>query len=154
MIRRNRPRKPGKRNHRKLKIIIAIISVSIAVWLFARHANPQVALVNDALQTSSSTALLAYPYHFKVLSVDKKGIATVSTPRSPDMPVYRMIGAIDPNLSGKDPSDPDFIHAEQQIGDMQAQAAQIILKQPGIHGIKWQLDDDWLEEHGITPDQQ
>lgn len=134
----------------KLKIALAIVSVSAAVYLFTQRLNPQVGVLNAALETSASPALHSYAYHFKVLSVNEKGIVTLSTPRSPDMPIYRMISAIDPNLSGKNPNDPDFVHAEQQINDMQTQAAQIILMQPGIHGIKWQLDKNWLSEHGIS----
>lgn len=133
---------------RKLvKGLVAVIVLAL-VWWFGLRTDPKVAALNDAIETQGSQALLGYPYEFRVVRLEG-GMATMSTPRSPAMPVVRMIGAIDPWLAGKGPDNPDFVTAEKHLADVQAEARAIVLKQPGVTQVKWELDEGWLISHGI-----
>jgi hypothetical protein len=66
------------------------------------------------------------------------------------MPVYRMIGALYPSLAGKAPDNPDFVAAEKELAKVQSEAKDIVLEQPGITEVKWELDENWLISHGIS----
>jgi hypothetical protein len=76
-------------------------------------------------------------------------VAVMGTPRSSAVPVYRMIGAIYPNLSGKSPMHPDFVAAEKELAQIQSEARQIVLGQHGVSSVKWELDQNWLLAHDI-----
>lgn len=131
-----------------LPIFVALLGI-VAIYWFVFRTDPKVAALNHALEQQASPALKAYPYQFRVLNF-KQGIAEMSTPRSEAMPVTLMIGAIDPSLAGKDPSDPDFVAAEKKIGLLQAEARGIVISQPGVKQVTWKLDDEWLTDHGIS----
>jgi len=77
-------------------------------------------------------------------------VAVMATPRSPAMPVYRMIGLIYPALAGSAPDNPDFVSAEKELAKVQSEARQIVLDQHGVSGVKWELDQNWLIAHGIS----
>jgi hypothetical protein len=131
-----------------LPLFVVLLGI-VAIYWFAFRTDPKVAALNQALEQQASPALKAYPYQFRVINF-KQGIAEMGTPRSETMPVTLMIGAIDPSLAGKDPSDPDFVAAEKQIGVLQAEARQIVTSQPGVKQVTWKLDDEWLSDHGIS----
>jgi hypothetical protein len=135
------------RKTRTLKILTAILVLGAIFW-FGVRADPGVAALNHALNEIGSPALHNYPYSFRVVSL-KDGSAVMGTPRSFDVPVYRMIGALYPNLSGKAANDPDFIAAEKELARIQSEARTIILSQPGVTGVKWELDRNWLMAHNI-----
>ncbi len=52
-------------------------------------------------------------------------------------------------MNVNDPSDPDFIAAEREIGQVQAEARTIVLAQPGVKDVRFELDRDWLADHFI-----
>ena len=104
-----------------------------------------------AIQANGSLELNKYPYPFKVLRMEGTA-AVMGTPRSPAMPVYRMIRAIDPALSGKAPDNLDFVAAEKALAKIQSEARQIVLSQPGVTDVKWELDKNWLISHQIALD--
>jgi hypothetical protein len=76
----------------------------------------------------------------------------MTTPRSPQVPVYRMIRAIDPTVNPRNPSDPEFVAASKALANVQTEARQIVLSQPGVTQVKWELDKNWLLDHGIAVD--
>jgi hypothetical protein len=75
--------------------------------------------------------------------------AFVSTPRSVQVPAFKMLGALYPDLDTRNPNDPTFIAAQQLLGEVQAEAREIVLAQPGIKDVRWELDRAWLTAHAI-----
>ena len=120
-----------------------------AIYWFGLRSDPKVDALNETIQNKASPALLNYPYPFRVLRLEGT-VAVMTTPRSPAMPVYRMIGAIYPALAGKAPNDPDFIAAEKELAELQTEAKKLVLEQPGISATTWELDRDWLIGKNIS----
>jgi hypothetical protein len=135
------------RNMPIIKILSAVL-VIVAIYWFGLRTDPEVDALNQALDKNGSPALHLYPYEFKVVRLEG-AVAVLDSPRSMDVPVYRMIGAIYPNLSGKAANDPDFIAAEKELAQMQSEARQIVLSQSGVASVKWELDKNWLISHNI-----
>lgn len=135
------------RKQQILKILFAVLALAAIYWFVVR-TDPRVEALNRAIRETGTPALRAYPYAFRVLRAEG-GLAVMATPRSPEVPVYRMIGAIYPTLAGRAPNDPDFVAAEKELAKIQSEARQIVLEQPGVSGVKWELDQNWLIAHGI-----
>jgi DNA topoisomerase VI subunit A len=77
----------------------------------------------------------------------------MSTPRNFDVPAFKMLGALYPNIDVKNQNDPDFIKAEKALADAQFEAMTIVRTQPGINNVRWELDVSWLRSHSIdVPD--
>lgn len=129
------------------KILIAVLALAAIYW-FGLRTDPRVAALNQAIEHNGSRELREYPYEFRVLRADG-AVAVMATPRSAEVPVYRMIGALYPTLAGRAPNDPDFVAAEKELAKAQSEARQIVLDQPGIGSVKWELDQNWLIAHGI-----
>lgn len=134
---------------RIVRILFAAVALGAIYW-FGLRTDPRVEALNQALHETGSPVLRSYPYAFRVVRLDGEA-AVMGTPRSPQVPVYRMIGAIYPNLSGRSPDDPDFVAAEKELAQVQSEARQIVLDQPGVTGVKWELDQNWLIAHNIQP---
>jgi hypothetical protein len=128
--------------------ILSVLFVLGAVYWFGLRTDPKVDALNQAINKIGSPALRNYPYAFTVERLSGS-LAVMGTPRSPEVPVYRMIGAIHPNLAGKSPTDPDFVIAEKELAQIQSEARQIVLSQPGVTSVKWELDQNWLIAHNI-----
>ncbi|MDD5059375.1 MAG: hypothetical protein PHQ60_16080 [Sideroxydans sp.] len=133
--------------NRTLKILAALFALAAVYW-FGLRDDPKVVALNRALHEAASPALRDFPYEFKVLRLDGE-TAVMSTPRSSEVPVYRMIGAIYPDLSGKASDNPDFVAAQMRLAGIQSEAREIVLKQPGVASVKWELDQNWLIAHNI-----
>jgi hypothetical protein len=41
------------------------------------------------------------------------------------------------------------VAAERQLGEVQADPRSIVLSQPGVKAVKFELDRDWLSTHNI-----
>ena len=139
-------------NKRYIYATIALILVVFATYEAFFRTDPKVEALNRAIATQSDQALRRYPYPFHVMRMDGS-IAVMGSPRSAEMPVSQMIRAIDPHLEGASPTDPDFVAAEQQMAKLQFEARAIVMKQPGVTGVRFELDKDWLQEHQIDTDQ-
>ena len=140
---------PESRRAKKTAIaLIALLALGAIYW-FGLRADPKVAALNLAIEKNASPALLDYPYRFKVLRLEG-AVAVMATPRSPALPVYRMIGALYPSLAGKAPDNPDFVAAEKELAQVQSEAKNIVLEQPGVTGTTWELDRDWLIGKNIS----
>lgn len=63
--------------------------------------------------------------------------------------VVLVLGAIYPSLSGKGAENPDFVAAEKELAQMQSEARQIVLAQPNVSEVKWELDQNWLISNSI-----
>jgi hypothetical protein len=132
---------------RLIKILSVILVFGVVYW-FGLRTDPKVEALNQALNEMGSPALHNYPYSFRVVRLEGES-AVMGTPRSSTVPVHRMIGAIYPNLSSKTPHDPDFVAAEKELAKIQSEARKIILDQPGVTSVKWELDQNWLIAHNI-----
>ena len=133
----------------KKAVIALIVVLALGAYWFGLRTDPRVAALNQAIQEKSSPALRDYLYPFRVLRLEGT-VAVMATPRSPAVPVYRMIGALYPSLAGKAPDNPDFVAAEKELAKVQSEAKKIVLEQPGVTEVKWELDENWLISHGIS----
>ena len=127
--------------------LLALVAVILGQWLWVPG---DVRALNQ--QLAADDYLAAYPYTFRVLSLEgSEGskTAVVSSPRSARMSVPQMIGAIVPELANASVTSEAFLNAQQELADHQAHAAALIQAAPGIQRIRWQLDRGWLQAHGI-----
>lgn len=127
--------------------ILAAGLFSVIAWL-ALKTDPRVEALNLALQDAGSPRLLAYPYQFRVVRVEGE-TAVMSTPRSQRVPVYRMISALYPHLSGRSSTSPEYVAAQQELAEVQSEARGIVQQQPDIAKVEWELDQSWLIQHNI-----
>ena len=69
------------------------------------------------------------------------------------VPALKMLGALFPEIDTTTPNDPAFMAAEKLLADVQSEARAIVLAQPGIKSVRWELDRKWLADHNIdVPD--
>ncbi|NEX23246.1 hypothetical protein G3480_23605 [Thiorhodococcus mannitoliphagus] len=127
--------------------ILLGLAVVIGLFFWIQSAwQPKVWELDEVL--TSDPTLVDYPYQFRVRSLDN-GTAIISTPRSFDIPAIRFLEIINPKLAGKAQDDPEMIAAQQDLIDHQKRAMGLILAQPGVDTVDWQLDTQWLADHGI-----
>lgn len=124
----------------------AILALLFLVWLdwYIRAPDAQARRLTEAIETQASAKLKNYPYKFWVMKVDGK-TAVLSTPRNFDVPAFKVLGVLYPEINTKDPNDPKFIAAEHLLGEVQSEARSIVLTQPGITDVRWELDRGWLK---------
>jgi hypothetical protein len=142
-------------NFRQIKFwqwaLIVIALLAALDWIIQRP-DPKTRELNDALSAQASQKLKDYPYKFRVIRVEGK-TAVMSTPRNFDSPAFRMLGVLYPDINVKDANNPAFIAVERLLGQVQDEAKDIVLAQPGISDIRWELDKSWLRRHGLeVPD--
>ncbi|MDR0777047.1 MAG: hypothetical protein LBE81_10490 [Azonexus sp.] len=128
--------------------ILLAIALLVALDWAIRRPDARSRELNDIIATQASEQLRGYPYQFQVLRVEGD-TAVMSTPRNFDAPAFRMLGVLYPNINVKDPNNPEFIAVERLLGQMQDEAKNIVLTQPGIKSVRWELDRDWLRRQGI-----
>jgi len=75
----------------------------------------------------------------------------MSTPRSPAVPVERVLGLLFPEVAGQPGDSPAFQAAQQRLARIQTRARDLVLEAPDIDHVRWELDRDWLMRHGIQP---
>jgi hypothetical protein len=134
-------------NKKYLAIILALLLIVGLDW-FIKAPDSRSNQLNEAIQSQASVKLKNYPYKFHVMKV-QGDIAFVSTPRNVQVPAFKALGVLYPAIDTKNPNDPAFIAVEQLLGDVQSEARTIVLTQPGIKDVRWQLDRDWLVAHYI-----
>lgn len=128
--------------------ILLVIALLVALDWAIRRPDARSRELNDIIASQASERLRNYPYQFQVLRVEGD-TAVMSTPRNFDVPAFRMLGVLYPNINVKDPNNPEFIAVERLLGQVQDEAKDIILAQPGIKGVRWELDRGWLRRQGI-----
>ncbi len=129
------------------------IGVFTLVSWYVHRPDERARQLNDILAEKASAPLKAYPYEFRVLRTEG-GTAVMSTPRNFDVPAFKMIGALHPEIDVRNPNDPAFVAAEKALAQIQSEAMTIVKSQPGIDGVRWELDAGWLRAHGIdVPDE-
>lgn len=128
-------------------ILAAVLAAGLLLWF--THEDPRVVALNEAIRQDA--ALRVYPYRFHVVRVED-GTAVMATPRSPKVPAFQALKLIYPSLQGRSPESPDFMQAQQELAGLQSRAREIVLQQPGVQAVQWELDKDWLAGYGILVD--
>ncbi|MCE1182277.1 MAG: hypothetical protein LWW81_08220 [Rhodocyclales bacterium] len=132
-------------------ILLLLVALATLDWAIQRPDGATRAL-NEALAMEASPELQKYPYPFHVFRIEGK-TAVMGTPRNFDMPAFRFLGAMYPDVNVKDANNPAFIALQNALGKAQDEARDIVLRQPGIESVRWELDRDWLRRHYIeVPD--
>lgn len=126
---------------------IAIALAFLVDWL-VQLPDSRAREINAAIEAKGSAALRNYPYRFRALRVTGN-TAVLSTPRNVNVPAFRFLGIIHPEIDVKNPNDPAFIAAEQELAAVQTEVMNIARAQDGIKGVQWELDKAWLAGHGI-----
>lgn len=142
-------------NFRQVKswqwVLIGIALLVALDWAI-RRPDSRSRELNDIIQTQASAQLKAYPYQFHVLRV-AGDTAVMATPRNFHSPAFRFLGVLYPDINVKDHNNPAFIAVEKLLGQVQDEAKDIVLAQPGIKNVSWELDKEWLRRHHIeVPD--
>jgi hypothetical protein len=128
--------------------VLIVIALLVALDWAIRRPDGQTRQLNEALVAMASPQLKAFPYPFRVLRVEGD-TAVMSTPRNFDAPAFLMLGKLYPDINVKDHNNPKFIEVERLLGRVQDEAKDIVLAQPGIASVRWELDRDWLRRRGI-----
>lgn len=134
------------RGTRRYAAILAAVVLVVVALAFYQPAD--VRRLNRMLAADDS--LRDYPYPFRVLRLEQ-GTAVMGTPRSPAMPVERMIGAVAPGMEKRAVTDPGYLAAQQRLADTQAHARALVLADPAVERVRWELDQTWLVAHGVYP---
>jgi len=128
--------------------LIVILVFLVGLDWYIRAPDSRSRELTAAIEAQASPKLKNYPYKFWVMKVNG-GTAMVSTPRNFDVPAFKALAVLYPDIDTKNPNDPAFIAAEQLLGEVQSEARAIVLAQPGIKDVSWELDRDWLTKHFI-----
>ncbi|MDP3537847.1 MAG: hypothetical protein Q8S26_03995 [Azonexus sp.] len=128
--------------------VLVVIALLVALDWAIRRPDSRTRELNDIIATQASPQLKNYPYKFYVLRVEGK-TAVMSTPRNFDAPAFRMLGVLYPDINVKDNNNPAFIAVERLLGQVQDEVKAIVLAQPEISDVRWELDRAWLRRQGI-----
>lgn len=136
-----------QRLDRGTRIYALLLLALILLWVgWALYEDPQVAALNRRLEADPQVS--AFPYRFRVLRLEN-GVATMSTPRSSALPVSRVLGILFPHVAGKAEDSDAFQAAQRQLARVQTRARDLVLEDPGVKSVRWELDRGWLGSYGI-----
>ncbi len=93
-------------------------------------------------------ALSAYPYQFRVLSLDN-GVAAITSPRSSEVSVIQGLRILFPELQDASPVSEAMMEAQTRLARMQSRAASLVTGENDVEGVKWVLDRRWLTNNGV-----
>ncbi len=128
-------------------ILVVALLAALAWWFFSR--DTVAGDINAKL--ASDAELAAYPYAFRVVSVDN-GIATASSPRAARVPVMQFLREAFPELASVPVDHPDMMAAQDALVTVQSRAAEIIRSHPDVRSVRWQLDEAWYAKRGVYLD--
>lgn len=128
-------------------LVLAVVLTFVVDWLVQRP-DDRARQINGAIEANGSEQLHRYPYHFRALRVVGDS-AVLTSPRNVQVPAFRFLGVIHPEIDVKNPNDPAFIAVEKELAAVQTEVMNIALAQPGIKRVQWELDKAWLAGHGI-----
>lgn len=131
---------------RNYSIVLGVVVIALVAWWISSIWQPQVWEINDMLEADPELA--DYPYPFRVKRLDDD-VAIISTPRNFQVPAIRFLELIHPELAGLAQDDPKVIAAQQDLIDHQKRAQNLVLAQPEVERVDWELDVQWLADHGV-----
>lgn len=120
--------------------------IVLAAGIYWMNLDSRVADINAVLARDGELA--EYPYPFRVLTLEN-GVATMSSPRSADVPVMRFLRTAFPELGATSVDHPDMMAAQDELAERQSRAAQLVKSQPDVSAIRWVIDERWFNEHGV-----
>lgn len=129
--------------------IFIALGVAFAVDWLVQRPDERTRGINAAIEARASDKLKNYPFPFRAVRVHGD-VAVLTTPRNVQVPAFRFIGAIHPGIDVRNPNDPAFVAAQNELGLVQSEVAAIAAAQPGIKLVQWELDTAWLARHGIA----
>jgi hypothetical protein len=132
---------------RNYSIVLGLIGAGLVAWWISASYNPRVDELNAVLEADAG--LSSYLYDFRVVDYDD-GVATLSTPRSFDVPAMRFLEIVKPELAGRAQNDPAMIAAQQELIEHQKLAQTLVQGQTDVDRVEWRLDVRWLADHGVT----
>ena len=112
-----------------LRIILATLAL---VWMISIR-DPGASKLNELLVRD--VQFVAYPYQFRV-ELFEDGVATMTSPRSFDVPVTRFLSVTEPRLVGKDADHPDVMAAKTALFYPQKRAREIVQRQPEVKAVR------------------
>lgn len=140
------------RNIKSWQWALLVLALLVALDWAIRRPDGRTRELNSVLEAQASPQLKNYPYPFHVLRVEGS-TAVMGTPRNFDMPAFRFLGAMYPDVNVKDANNPAFIALQNALGKVQDEVRDIVLAQPGIKEVRWELDREWLRRNHIqVPD--
>ncbi len=137
---------PGLDPFVKRYLVAMLVLLAGGAVYFLLQQDERVVAINEKLATSPM--LVDYPYRFRVLALEN-GAATVTSPRSPDMGPMHFLRVLDASLNDKDVLHPDMMAAQQRLAEVQVEAEALVMAEPDVQRVRWQLDRQWYKEHGI-----
>lgn len=127
---------------------ILILVFLVGLDRYIQMPDSQSRRLTGIIETQGSAKLKSYPYKFWVMKVNGD-TAVMSTPRNFEVPALNVLGVLYPDIDTKNRNDPAFVAAEKRLAEVQSEARAIVLAQPGIKGVQWELDRNWLTAHAI-----
>ncbi|MEB4592946.1 hypothetical protein VSS37_18345 [Candidatus Thiothrix sp. Deng01] len=131
-------------NKQQFLVVLALVAGLALIWFLKQ--DPAINQLNGVLKTD--VELQAYPYQFHALKVEN-GIATLSSPRSPEVSVLHFFNIAKPNLDTNNPDSPAMIAAQKELAHVQEKAGKLAKAQPGIQEVRWEIDRSWYASHGL-----
>ncbi len=126
-------------------VILATITLALAIVFL--YESPEVSELNDRLE--SIAIIDEFPYRFKVLRINN-GTAVMSSPRSTEVPVSKILGILFPHVKGKSTQSPEFQKAQKELARVQILASETVMADDEVKRVRWELDRSWLLQHGIA----
>ncbi len=126
-------------------IFLAIFTLALGITFF--YESPKTSELNNRLESIS--IIDEFPYQFKVLRINN-GTAVMSSPRSTDVPVSRILGILFPEVKGKSTQSPEFQKAQKALAKVQILARETVISDAEIKTVSWELDRSWLLKNGIS----
>ena len=74
----------------------------------------------------------------------------MSTPRSTDVPVSRILGILFPEVKGLSTQSSIFQKTQKSLAKVQILARETVISDAEIKRVSWELDRSWLLQHGIS----
>lgn len=128
--------------------VLIVLVLLVALDWAIRRPDSRSRQLNEVIQTQGSAELKKYPYQFHVLRVTGD-TAVMATPRNFQSPAFRFLGVLYPEINVKDHNNPAYIAVEKELAKNQDEAKDIVLAQPGIKSVSWELDKEWLRRHHV-----
>jgi hypothetical protein len=131
-----------------LKIYAASLMLLVfSLIIIYGYEGPKVSALNE--QLSNNEVIKSFPYRFKVLRINDR-TAVLNSPVSTEMPCGQVIPAMFPEIKGKSLLSDEYQQARIQLAEVQTLIENLVKADPDIDKVSWELDKNWLLQHGIN----
>jgi hypothetical protein len=129
---------------RYLYVLTGLLILGLIGWLSS--LDFRVREINQLLE--ADTELAAYPYPFRVISLDN-GVAQLSSPRSAQLSAIQSLRVMYPKLQNKSAVSDEMMAAQEMLAHVQSKASKLVKNQADVNSVRWVLDERWLSNHGV-----